>query len=79
MLEHGVYLAPSQFEAGFVSFAHSDEDDPAHGGDDARVLQFRKNLTAEKTTTAPKNNRLKATVARRRSGGTCGRARQPDG
>jgi glutamate-1-semialdehyde 2,1-aminomutase len=26
MLEHGVYLAPSQFEAGFVSFAHSDAD-----------------------------------------------------
>ena len=23
MLEHGVYLAPSQFEAGFVSAAHS--------------------------------------------------------
>lgn len=26
MLENGVYLAPSQFEAGFVSTAHSDED-----------------------------------------------------
>jgi glutamate-1-semialdehyde 2,1-aminomutase len=26
MLEQGVYLAPSQFEAGFVSAAHSDED-----------------------------------------------------
>lgn len=26
MLEKGVYLAPSQFEAGFVSAAHSDED-----------------------------------------------------
>ncbi|MBE0428651.1 MAG: glutamate-1-semialdehyde 2,1-aminomutase [Thermoleophilia bacterium] len=26
MLENGVYLAPSQFEAGFVSLAHSDED-----------------------------------------------------
>jgi glutamate-1-semialdehyde 2,1-aminomutase len=26
MLEHGVYLAPSQFEAGFVSAAHSAED-----------------------------------------------------
>ncbi len=26
MLEHGVYLAPSQFEAGFVSLAHSDSD-----------------------------------------------------
>jgi glutamate-1-semialdehyde 2,1-aminomutase len=26
MLEHGVYLAPSQFEAGFVSSAHSAED-----------------------------------------------------
>ncbi|NLL19210.1 MAG: glutamate-1-semialdehyde 2,1-aminomutase [Clostridia bacterium] len=26
MLERGVYLAPSQFEAGFVSIAHSDED-----------------------------------------------------
>jgi glutamate-1-semialdehyde 2,1-aminomutase len=26
MLEHGVYLAPSQFEAGFVSWAHSEAD-----------------------------------------------------
>jgi glutamate-1-semialdehyde 2,1-aminomutase len=26
MLEHGVYLAPSQFEAGFVSAAHTEED-----------------------------------------------------
>ncbi len=26
MLEQGVYLAPSQFEAGFMSLAHSDED-----------------------------------------------------
>ncbi len=26
MLDRGVYLAPSQFEAGFVSFAHSAED-----------------------------------------------------
>jgi glutamate-1-semialdehyde 2,1-aminomutase len=25
-LDEGVYLAPSQFEAGFVSTAHSDED-----------------------------------------------------
>ncbi|MGL5805751.1 MAG: glutamate-1-semialdehyde 2,1-aminomutase [Xenococcaceae cyanobacterium] len=26
MLENGIYLAPSQFEAGFTSLAHSDED-----------------------------------------------------
>jgi glutamate-1-semialdehyde 2,1-aminomutase len=26
MLEHGVYLAPSAFEAGFVSAAHSEQD-----------------------------------------------------
>jgi glutamate-1-semialdehyde 2,1-aminomutase len=26
MLEGGVYLAPSQFEAAFVSAAHTDED-----------------------------------------------------
>jgi glutamate-1-semialdehyde 2,1-aminomutase len=26
MLERGVYLAPSQFEAGFVSAAHSADD-----------------------------------------------------
>jgi glutamate-1-semialdehyde 2,1-aminomutase len=25
MLKEGVYLAPSQFEAGFVSLAHTDE------------------------------------------------------
>jgi glutamate-1-semialdehyde 2,1-aminomutase len=26
MLERGIYLAPSQFEAAFLSAAHSDED-----------------------------------------------------
>ena len=26
MLDHGIYLAPSAFEAGFVSAAHSDAD-----------------------------------------------------
>jgi len=26
MLDQGIYLAPSAFEAGFVSAAHSDED-----------------------------------------------------
>jgi glutamate-1-semialdehyde 2,1-aminomutase len=26
MLERGIYLAPSAFEAGFLSSAHSDED-----------------------------------------------------
>jgi len=26
MLQNGIWLAPSQFEAGFLSFAHSDED-----------------------------------------------------
>jgi glutamate-1-semialdehyde 2,1-aminomutase len=26
MLSRGVYLAPSQYEAGFISTAHSDED-----------------------------------------------------
>ena len=26
MLERGIYLAPSQFEAAFVSTAHTDED-----------------------------------------------------
>jgi len=26
MLENGVYLAPSQFEAGFVSLAHGDAE-----------------------------------------------------
>jgi glutamate-1-semialdehyde 2,1-aminomutase len=25
-LQNGVYLAPSQFEAGFTSLAHTDED-----------------------------------------------------
>ena len=35
MLERGVYLAPSQFEAGFVSAAHS-EDDIRHTVDAAK-------------------------------------------
>jgi glutamate-1-semialdehyde 2,1-aminomutase len=26
MLERGIYLAPSQFEAGFTSIAHTEED-----------------------------------------------------
>ena len=26
MLERGVYLAPSQYEAGFTSLAHTEED-----------------------------------------------------
>ena len=26
MLERGVYLAPSMYEAGFMSMAHTDED-----------------------------------------------------
>lgn len=26
MLEEGIYLAPSQFEAGFLSTAHTEED-----------------------------------------------------
>jgi glutamate-1-semialdehyde 2,1-aminomutase len=26
LLERGVYIAPSQFEAGFVSIAHTDAD-----------------------------------------------------
>ena len=26
MLKQGIYLAPSQFEAGFISEAHSDKD-----------------------------------------------------
>jgi glutamate-1-semialdehyde 2,1-aminomutase len=26
MLERGIYLAPSQFEAGFTSLAHTDAD-----------------------------------------------------
>ena len=26
LLDHGVYLAPSAFEAGFMSAAHSDKD-----------------------------------------------------
>jgi glutamate-1-semialdehyde 2,1-aminomutase len=26
MLDHGVYLAPASYEAGFMSAAHTDED-----------------------------------------------------
>jgi glutamate-1-semialdehyde 2,1-aminomutase len=26
MIKNGVWLAPSQFEAGFLSFAHTDQD-----------------------------------------------------
>jgi len=37
MLEQGIYLAPSAFEAGFVSAAHGD-DEIAHTLDAARAV-----------------------------------------
>ena len=40
MLERGVYLAPSSFEAGFTSLAHSDADI------DATLLAFRESFAA---------------------------------
>ena len=40
MLERGVYLAPSAFEAGFTSLAHSDEDI------DATIEAFRECFAA---------------------------------
>jgi glutamate-1-semialdehyde 2,1-aminomutase len=40
MLERGVYLAPSAFEAGFTSLAHSDEDI------DATIKAFRESFAA---------------------------------
>ena len=46
MLEHGVYMAPSQFEAGFMSAAHSEEDIAAtidaSGYAFAKVAEYRK-------------------------------------
>ncbi len=39
LLERGVYIAPSQFEAGFVSAAHSEEDIRATVDSGARVLR----------------------------------------
>lgn len=39
MLEEGVYLAPSAFEAGFVSVAHSDADIAATIAAAARVFR----------------------------------------
>ena len=43
MLERGVYLAPSQYEAGFVSMAHSDEDIDAtlHAHREALAIAFQ--------------------------------------
>ncbi|MEB3185536.1 MAG: glutamate-1-semialdehyde 2,1-aminomutase [Cyanobacteriota bacterium] len=43
MLERGVYLAPSAFEAGFTSLAHSDEDI------DATLEAFRASVTTTAT------------------------------
>ena len=40
MLERGIYLAPSAFEAGFTSLAHSDEDI------DATLKAFRESFAA---------------------------------
>ncbi|HEY8537497.1 MAG TPA: aspartate aminotransferase family protein, partial [Steroidobacteraceae bacterium] len=39
MLAEGVYLAPSAFEAGFVSSAHTEEDVEATVAAAARVFQ----------------------------------------
>ena len=41
MLERGIYLAPSQFEAAFVSAAHTDEDIARTVGAVARVFRIR--------------------------------------
>ena len=38
MLERGVYLAPSQFEAAFVSLAHAEADIDAAGRAAAEAL-----------------------------------------
>jgi glutamate-1-semialdehyde 2,1-aminomutase len=40
MLERGIYLAPSAFEAGFTSLAHSDADI------DATIAAFRDSFAA---------------------------------
>ena len=40
MLERGVYLAPSAFEAGFTSLAHSDENI------EATIKAFRESFSA---------------------------------
>ncbi len=42
MLEHGIYLAPSQFEVGFISTAHTQADI------DTTLKAVEKNLTAMK-------------------------------
>jgi glutamate-1-semialdehyde 2,1-aminomutase len=39
MLEEGVYLAPSAFEAGFVSAAHSESDIAATAAAARRVFE----------------------------------------
>jgi glutamate-1-semialdehyde 2,1-aminomutase len=39
MLDGGVYLAPSQFEAGFLSTAHTPEDIEKTVGAAAKVLR----------------------------------------
>lgn len=43
MLERGVYLAPSQFEAAFVSTAHSDEDIDSTIDDSYKAMKAIKN------------------------------------
>ena len=40
MLERGIYLAPSAFEAGFTSLAHSDSDI------EATINAFRESFAA---------------------------------
>ena len=42
MLEKGVYLAPSAFEAGFTSLAHTDDDI------DATLKSFRESFSSIK-------------------------------
>ena len=39
MLAEGIYLAPSQFEAGFMSLAHTDEDISATSSSEEKVFK----------------------------------------
>lgn len=50
MLEQGIYLAPSQFEAGFMSAAHSDEDIAATVAASAKAFVAVAEYYAQKLT-----------------------------
>ena len=69
MLERGVYLAPSQFEAAFVSLAHSEADLDAAGRAPPPEALRRRRVSAELSLTLARGQVIWFTSIPNPSGG----------